>query len=205
MRRPLRRGGAIATLVLALVGGWLATALAQPAADESAEAMDARLVTAVVSHVGPNYLYPDHATTPGLVNPAITQATIHETICSPRWSTKTIRPPASYTTALKRQQLAASHATDQHPADYEEDHLISLELGGHPRDPRNLWPERWGTPAQPLTSRGPFPSHLVGAKSKDAVENALHRAVCSGTLSLREAQWIIATDWFKYYREHVLR
>ena len=27
------------------------------------------------------------------------------------------------------------------PSDYQEDHLISLELGGHPTDPRNLWPE----------------------------------------------------------------
>jgi hypothetical protein len=41
-------------------------------------------------------------------------------------------------------------------------------------------------PAHPLTSRGPFPSHLVGAKAKDAVENALNREVCRGTLTLRE-------------------
>ena len=27
------------------------------------------------------------------------------------------------------------------PSDYQEDHLVSLELGGHPTDPRNLWPE----------------------------------------------------------------
>ena len=94
---------------------------------------------------------------------------------------------------------------DEAPAHYEEDHLVSLELGGHPRDPRNLWPERWGTPAQPLTARGPFPPHLVGAKSKDATENALHREVCAGTLTLREAQWIITTDWFRYFRERILR
>jgi hypothetical protein len=24
---------------------------------------------------------------------------------------------------------------------FQEDHLISLELGGHPTDPRNLWPQ----------------------------------------------------------------
>jgi len=194
----------VARLVLALVVGWPAAALAQPAADESAQAMDARLAAAAVSHVGPSYLYPDNTPTPGVVNPAITQAAIHATICSPAWSTKTIRPPVAYTAALKRQQLISSHATDQTPAHYEEDHFISLELGGHPRDPRNLWPERWGTPAHPLTARGPFPAHLVGAKSKDAVENALHREVCAGTLTLRQAQWIIATDWFKYYREKIL-
>jgi hypothetical protein len=38
----------------------------------------------------------------------------------------------------------------------------------------------------------------------DATENALNGEVCRGTLTLRKAQWIIATDWFKYYREKVL-
>src|SRR2546423_12246170 len=26
-------------------------------------------------------------------------------------------------------------------SDYEEDHFLALELGGAPRDPRDLWPE----------------------------------------------------------------
>jgi len=63
----------------------------------------------------------------------------------------------------------------------------------------------WGTPGTPLTSRGPFPRHLVGAKAKDAVENELHKEVCAGMLTLQEAQQIIVTDWFKYYRDHVLK
>jgi hypothetical protein len=190
------------TLVLLGVPGF--PSRAQPA-DDSADAMNARLAAATVSHVGPSYLYPAHATTPGLVNPDITQANIAQTICNPQWSTKSIRPPVSLTNPLKQQQLAAMHATDKVPSHYEEDHFISLELGGHPRDARNLWPERWGTPAHPLTQRGPFPDHLVGAKTKDKVENALHDEVCHGTLTLREAQFIIATDWFKYYREKVLK
>jgi hypothetical protein len=80
---------------------------------------------------------------------------------------------------------------------------MSLELGGNPRDAKNLWPEMWGTPGTPLTSRGPLPPSLVGAKAKDKTENALNTAVCSGTMTLQEAQHIIATDWFKYYRDHV--
>src|SRR5437899_5626739 len=120
-------------------------------------------------------------------------------------STKSIRPPVSYTNHLKAQQLAASRFKDKTPSHYEEDHFISLELGGNPRDPRNLWPEMWGTPGTPLTSRGPFPPHLVGAKAKDAVENQLHKEICAGTLTLHEAQQIITTDWFKYYREQVLK
>jgi hypothetical protein len=198
-----RRFWLVAALALVLSVSPGLPAHGQPA-DESAAAMDARLAAATVTSVGPSYLYPDHAVTPGMVNPDITQANIQGTICTRGW-TAAVRPPASYTNHLKQQQLAVTHATDQNPAHYEEDHLVSLELGGHPRDPRNLWPERWGTPGHPLTSKGPFPSHLVGAKNKDAVENALHREVCAGTLTLREAQWIIATDWFRYYREKVLR
>jgi hypothetical protein len=155
--------------------------------------------------VGPRYLYPDPAITPGAVNPAITQANINQTICNPNWSTKMIRPPASYTNNLKRQQLGSPRFKDKTSSHYEEDHLISLELGGDPRDPKNLWPEMWGTPGTPLTAKGPFPHHLVGAKTKDAVENALHKAVCAGTLTLQEAQEIIRTDWFKYYRDNVLK
>ncbi len=180
------------------------TAHGQPA-DESAAAMDARLAAAIVTHVGPSYLYPAHKTAPGVVNPDITQANIDQAICNPQWSTKSIRPPVSYTNSLKVRQLAASHATDKTPAHYEEDHLVSLELGGHPRDSRNLWSERWGTPGHLLTRLGPFPSHLVGAKAKDKTENALHTEVCHGTLTLREARFIIATDWFKYYRDKVLK
>lgn len=199
-RRFLLRG----ILTLALLGLPGSPLRAQPA-DETTAAMNARLAAATVTHTGPSYLYPDHATTPGLVNPGITQANISETICSTQWSTGTVRPPPSYTDRLKRQQLAKSHLTDKLPAHYEEDHLVSLELGGHPQDPRNLWPERWGTPGQPLTHLGPFPAHLVGAKAKDSAEGALHAEVCHGSLTLREAQFIIATDWFKYYRDKVLK
>lgn len=200
----LRRFLIAGTLTLLLLGSPGPRSHAQPA-DETADAMNARLAASTVTRVGPSYLYPDHAATPGLVNPDITQASIGQTICNPQWSTRTIRPPSSYTDRLKRQQVAKSHLTDKSPAHYEEDHLVSLELGGHPHDPRNLWPERWGTPGHPLTHLGPFPAHLVGAKAKDATEGALKQEVCHGTLTLREAQFIIATDWFKYYREKVLK
>ena len=70
-------------------------------------------------------------------------------------------------------------------ADYEEDHFISLELGGSPTDPRNLWPEPYG----------PKP----GAREKDAVENYLHKQVCSGAMTLAQAQRAITTDWYKVY------
>src|SRR5258708_214889 len=78
---------------------------------------------------------PSPLCTPGAINAAVTQATIGRTICVRGW-TATIRPPVSYTSALKRKQMTA-YAASGTTGQYEEDHLISLELGGAPRDPRN--------------------------------------------------------------------
>src|SRR6266508_4903458 len=111
----------------------------------------------------------DIARTPGVLNPDVTQATIGSTICVHGW-TRTIRPPTDYTNALKAKQLRAYGLTGAMSA-YQEDHLISLELGGHPTDPRNLWPE-------------PYPR----AAHVDAIENELNRQVCDGSLTLAEAQ-----------------
>ena len=139
-------------------------------------------------------LYPD-GHTPGVTNPHVTQANIRTTICHDGW-TAAVRPPVSYTTALKRKQLAALGDTvaDPHqrcmprsanPRCYEEDHLISLELGGAARDPKNLWPE----PYKPTP----------GAKEKDWVENYLHQQVCAGAMTLQDAQHAIVTDWYAVY------
>lgn len=131
---------------------------------------------------------PNPATTPGATNPAITQANLHQNICKKGWSTTSIRPPASYTTALKREQLKNWGLAGQ-LADFEEDHLISLELGGAPRNPDNLWPEPY--------------AGVWGAKRKDTLENRLHQLVCAGTLTLAVAQHAIARDWIAAYQRYV--
>jgi hypothetical protein len=83
---------------------------------------------------------PNPVMTPGATNSDVTQANIERTICV-RGYTKTIRPPAYYTNRLKKEQLAQYGYADRNPRHYEEDHLIPLEIGGNPTDPRNLWPE----------------------------------------------------------------
>ena len=126
---------------------------------------------------------PDATCTPGVTNPDVTQSTIASTICVSGW-TKTIRPPASYTDKLKLQQIAQYGYADTAPANYEEDHLISLELGGSPADPHNLWPEpRTGSP---------------NATNKDKIENYLKAQVCRGNMTLADAQRGIASDWTQY-------
>ena len=132
---------------------------------------------------------PNRVLTPGATNPAVTQATIRSTICLTGY-TKTIRPSSSYTTSLKRQQLAAGYTfhRDLSTSDYEEDHLISLELGGSPASVKNLWPEPY------LAAEG--------ARVKDKIENRLHDLVCSGQLPLRAAQRAIATNWWTAFQRY---
>ena len=111
----------------------------------------------------------DAVRTPGVLNPEVTQATIATTICVQGW-TRTVRPPTGYTSELKLRQMR-EYGVGGSPSDYQEDHLISLELGGHPTDPRNLWPEP-----------------IERALKVDQTENELNRKVCSGELTLSEAQ-----------------
>ena len=131
---------------------------------------------------------PDHDMTPGWTNPAITQGNIKKTICVSGY-TATIRPSDSYTDKLKIQQIKQYGYADTNPAHYEEDHLISLQLGGSPEDPRNLWP-------QPYLG-------ACGARVKDVIETKLKRLVCDGKITLAEAQREIATDWISAYKEYV--
>lgn len=121
---------------------------------------------------------PDLGCTPGVANPNVTQANIYSTICVSGYTT-TIRPSTSYTNALKTQQIREYGYTDTNLSDYEEDHLIPLEVGGDPTNPKNLWPEY-----------GKIPN------PKDSIENLCHSKVCSGQISLAEAQKEIVTDWY---------
>jgi hypothetical protein len=123
---------------------------------------------------------PDPYCTPGSYNPDVTQSDIYSTICVSGW-TGTVRPPTSYTNPLKAQGIIDYGYTDTNMSDYEEDHLVPLELGGAPRDPGNLWPEpRYGTET---------------AYTKDGVETRLKNAVCSGQITLSSARSAIRTDW----------
>lgn len=143
---------------------------------------------AAVAHPAPHaatcstsYLpLPDPSCTPGVTNPDVTQATIGSTICVSGW-TSTIRPPTSYTNPLKRQGIIDYGYSDTNMSDYEEDHFLPLELGGAPRDPQNLWPEPHAGSSNSYT--------------KDAVENAVKKAVCNGQATLAAAQNAMLTDW----------
>ncbi len=118
---------------------------------------------------------PDARCTPGSVDPAVTQATIHATICVTGW-TATVRPPSSETSTYKFDPAYPAYGILAGTVS-ELDHLVPLELGGS-NDSSNLWPET-----------GPVPN------VKDPVEGDLRADVCAGELTLVQAQAAIAADW----------
>jgi hypothetical protein len=115
---------------------------------------------------------PDPRCTPGAYDPASTAAVL----CSPGYSTRSYRPPEAQTEAFKFGQAYPAYGVPDGDRS-ELDHLVPLELGGA-NDAANLWPEVGGVP-----------------NPKDAVERALHDAVCAGQVTLAAAQLAIATDW----------
>jgi hypothetical protein len=125
-----------------------------------------------------NGAYQDTDCTPGDIIPNATKSQI----CTPGYSSSVRDVPQSE----KNQVYAAYGITSHASGEYEVDHLVSLELGGS-NDISNLWPE----------AASPKP----GFHEKDKVENYLHDQVCSGAMSLADAQRIIATDWLSVYNQ----
>jgi hypothetical protein len=147
--------------------------------------------TNAVAAVPTASIKPNSAVTPGALNPSVTQANIKDNVCKANWTT-TVRPTVTYTNKLKATQLATTYKSfvaiyGADVKNYEEDHLISLQLGGSPTDPKNLWPEPY-----------------VGdnAHKKDVVETALKRLICSGGITLSDAQKAISTDWVAAYNKY---
>ena len=143
------------------------------------------LLVSYVCLASPNMQYlPDAKLTPG--------ATLNvdlKTLCTPGY-TKTVRNvPYSLSKAVYARYGIKSHTKGQ----YEVDHLVSLELGGS-NDITNLWCEPYD-----LNVDG----YQMGAHVKDETENATHAAVCSGKISLKDAQTQIAKDWTVLYKKFV--
>lgn len=172
-------------------------------------------VAPAIGFIGPAEIYPDLTKTPGVTNPDVTQDNLAGTICNANFDTGTIRPPTSFTDNLKLEQMPGYGDTKPDPDKvcmlhsgnkgcYEEDHLISLENGGHPRDSKNLWP-------QPFFTR--IDGKPAGARQKDVVEGYVRNAICFNVpgyptghgvaahtgMTLKEGQAILTGDWYACY------
>lgn len=122
--------------------------------------------------------FPDPACTPGAVFPNATK----EQVCASGYSSGVRDVSDKDKNTIYAEYGITKHTTGQ----YEVDHFVSLELGGS-NDLANLWPE----------AADPKP----GFHEKDKVENYLHDQVCSGPLTLGQAQIQIATNWLAIYQK----
>ena len=121
---------------------------------------------------------PDVRCSPGAYYSKLTTAVI----CSSSFHTSTIRNvPESEKHAVEEEYGLAPRS---YGSSLEIDHIVSLELGGS-NDIANLFPEK--ADAHP------------GYHVKDKLENALHRLVCSGEMTLHAAQAGIAGNWQALY------
>jgi hypothetical protein len=124
-------------------------------------------------------ILPDHVFTPGAVDPTLTK----EIICDKTHHTSEDR---HVTQSTKIKVCLEYGITNGCPGkEYEIDHLVSIELAGS-NDIKNLWP-------QPLDT-----TDIIGYHMKDVVENRAHAAVCSGKMSLEDAQKGISGDWYQF-------
>jgi hypothetical protein len=103
-------------------------------------------------------------------------------VCTPGYAGRVRNVPQSRKDAVYAAYGMTTHF-DGHNG--EVDHLVSLELGGT-NATANLFPE----------AASPKP----GSHEKDRLENELHDEVCSGQITLRRAQSLIAGNWLKAYR-----
>jgi len=128
---------------------------------------------------------PNAKLTPGEANPVLTQ----EKICAKEFRTGPFRNvPAS-----RKAKVYAIYGMKNHKGacagkeGCEIDHEISLEIGGS-NSIKNLWPE-------------PYTGTKWNAHVKDVLENRLHKIVCAGKMTLKEAQICISKNWIQCYKK----
>lgn len=126
---------------------------------------------------GADAILPDHKLTPGLLRPDATA----QQLCAKGFTTRRYR----HTTAAMKATVYREYGRTKKPGVCcEVDHLVPLELGGAD-DVKNLWPQ----PYEPVP----------GAHQKDLVEDCLHRLVCTGKVSLPDAQHRLIANWYAEY------
>lgn len=121
---------------------------------------------------------PNHAITPGSVRPAA----LTELCAMPDDDLDPVVTPEK-----AHAVLSAYGLNDRTSRAFQVDYLINPQLGGND-DVENLWPE-------------PYHATVWNAQAKDALETRLHGMVCSGQMSLEDAQRLIATDWIGAYKQ----
>lgn len=152
-------------------------------------------------------ILPDAAITPGVTDPAVTDAAM---LCSHQWGQgQAGQPPVKGAGTLTYSQ-AARHTSEglknqvftdyglKNPKDggksYEIDHLVPLSIGGRDVE-KNLWPQSRNTSLE------------MNAWLKDKLETRLYNILCNHkpddpAVTVQEAQTALRTDWTQAYQKY---
>src|SRR6266446_9248086 len=131
---------------------------------------------------------PDLAKTPGVTRSGLSKAKI----CSTKWG----KDERHVSDAMKQEVFVLygysgysdARCVPSGKRTCEIDHLIPRELGGAD-DLRNLWPQAYGTT--------PW-----NAKLKDKLETRLHKEMCAGNITLKQARDMMLNDWRVAFRKY---
>ena len=120
------------------------------------------------------------------LNPAVTPQTIGQTICTDGYAART-RASQVTLQGIKRRLVEESAMTDG--TLYELQERVPLELGGHPGNVRNFVLQPWDAHAS--------------NRPRQRLVATLQRMVCTGQVSLRDAQEAMFVDWRAAYPRYV--
>ena len=155
----------------------------------------------------PGRILPDATVTPGVTDPAVTDATV---LCNHQWGqgqpglppvkgagTLTYSQAARVTPESLKNQVFVDYGL-KNPKDggksYEIDHLVPLSLGGRDVE-KNLWPQSRNTTLE------------MNAWLKDKLETRLYNILCNHkpddpAVTVQEAQMALRTDWTQAYQTY---
>ena len=135
--------------------------------------------SAGIAEAEPRGKYPDPTLTPGAILPLD-----EKTVCVEGYAIKERKKNGP--SAKDKCAVMKSYGIDckkDKPGEWQVDHLYPIKLAGDAGAYENLWPQAW-----------PF------WKFKDSVEFELIDRICRDkTMTLKEAQEVIRTDWYKFY------
>lgn len=121
---------------------------------------------------------------PDWLDPHVTQSTIVETICVPGYVDRVL--PSFETQMRQKEKLLKQRGIDaSFASEYALDHRMPVLLGSLPNAPANLDLRRW--------------EGRAGQRRKERLAVYLKRCVCTGDMTLKDAQSTMSGDWPNRY------
>ena len=121
-------------------------------------------------------IVPDRGCTPGAVS-APAAADPRRTICRPAYLRR-LGGTSAGLDARHEAALYVGYGAVGPSSSYREDHLVAVADGGSVSGAQNLWPE-------PISN----------GRAKARVEALLHRRICSGAMTVKQAALVLEGDW----------